>query len=254
MARHLFTCWSEVSRQIRAALTIRLFLDFDGTLAPFRREPGAACLDQGARRALTTLARHPRVRTTILSGRRRADLVERVGIHRVQYWGLYGWERGGRRRLVRRTSAAVSGARRSLASRLRGLRGVAMEDKGLGFSVHVRNAKSEVRRLARAAVGEVLAAYRSDLQAMPGSEVVNVVPRQVLGKGPAVRQALGRDGRGTLAIYIGDDATDEPAFTVLRRRGITIRVGTSGHTGARYRLSGPDEVRAFLERLQGELA
>ena len=129
-----------------------------------------------------------------------------------------------------------------------------MEDKGLGFSVHVRNAKSEVRRLARAAVGEVLtAAYRSDLQAMPGSEVVNMVPRQVLGKGPAVRQALGGTSQGA-HFYIGDDATDEPAFTVLRRRGITIRVGTSGHTGARYRLSGPDEVRAFLERLQGELA
>ena len=56
-----------------------------------------------------------------------------------------------------------------------------------------------------------------------------------------------------IAIYVGDDATDEPAFAVLNR-GITVRVGPARHTKARYRLSNPREVRRFIERLDDVLS
>jgi len=59
-------------------------------------------------------------------------------------------------------------------------------------------------------------------------------------------------GRGTLPVFVGDDAVDEPAFAALTA-GITIRVGRPGHTRARFRLAGVKQVRVFLERLSREI-
>jgi trehalose 6-phosphate phosphatase len=53
-----------------------------------------------------------------------------------------------------------------------------------------------------------------------------------------------------LAIYIGDDTTDEEAFRALEGRGIGIYVGPESQTtAALYGLPDPDEVRKFLTAL-----
>src|SRR5215831_8073581 len=93
----------------------------------------------------------------------------------------------------------------------------------------------------------------SHLHVLPGSQVWEVLPRQIPGKGAAIRQAVQRWRTPFLPIYIGDDTTDEPAFAVLDR-GITVRVGCSNRpTRARYWLANPAEVRGFIERLEGAL-
>ena len=253
MAPHLFDCWAPISRRVRSAASIRLFLDFDGTLVPFRATPQEVTLDERTRRALTRVLRHGRVRVAIVSGRRRGDLIERIHVQGVQYWGLYGWERRPGRTLPRNAARAVSSARDQLIARLKGLRGVWVEDKELGFSVHVPRASSNIERRARTIVRRALRPYGAALHMLPGYQVWNVLPRQVAGKGVAVREALRRTQASFLPIYVGDDATDEPAFGVLSR-GITVKVGTAPRTRARYRVSDPDEVRAFLERLNGELS
>jgi trehalose 6-phosphate phosphatase len=89
---------------------------------------------------------------------------------------------------------------------------------------------------------------------LPASQVWEVLPRQIPGKGVAIRQAVQRWRSPFLPIYVGDDTTDEPAFELLGH-GITVRVGDSNRpTRARYWLANPSEVRGFIERLEGELS
>ena len=60
-------------------------------------------------------------------------------------------------------------------------------------------------------------------------------------------------GFGVMPVYIGDDRMDEPAFAALDC-GVTVRVGRSCRTNARYRLSSVEQVRQFLEKLGREYA
>ena len=56
---------------------------------------------------------------------------------------------------------------------------------------------------------------------------------------------------GSLAIFLGDDMTDEGGFNVVNaHEGISVFVGEPGRsTAARYFLRSPGEVAEFLQRL-----
>jgi trehalose-phosphatase len=86
-----------------------------------------------------------------------------------------------------------------------------------------------------------------------GHKVWELLPRQIDGKGSAVRALLAKLPPHTLPIFVGDDATDESAFGVLSH-GLTIRVGKNPRTKARFRLRNPEEVKIFLGKLQAEIA
>jgi trehalose-phosphatase len=249
MASHLFGRWSDVEPLVSGADAVRLYLDFDGTLAPVHARPELAAIGEHTRRALARFARHPRARVTIISGRRRNDVMERVGVAGPTYWGLFGWEQHERSALPRGERTAVANARSGLFPALRLLPGVQLEDKRFVLSVHVRRASQPIRRRVRELVRECVACSASRLYLMHGLEAWHVLPRQIRGKGHAVGRALSRLSENALPIYVGDDRTDEPAFAVLSR-GVTVHVGTSRRTHARYRLADTDEVGRFIERLQ----
>jgi trehalose-phosphatase len=249
MASHLFGRWADVEPLVSEARAVRLYLDFDGTLAPIHARPELAAIGENTRRALERFARHPRARVTIISGRRRNDVMGRVGIAGAQYWGLFGWEQNERSALPRGGRAAVAEARSGLFPALRVLSGVQLEDKRFVLSVHLRRATQPVRRRVRELVRDCVARSGSRLYLMHGLEVWHVLPRQIRGKGHAIDRALRRLSERALPIYVGDDRTDEPAFAALRR-GVTVHVGTSRRTHARYRLADTDEVGRFIERLQ----
>jgi trehalose 6-phosphate phosphatase len=252
MADHLFERWSEIAGRVGRAKSVMLFLDFDGTLVSIRRSPEGVVLSRRTRQVLDRVSSHRRVTAVIVSGRRRGVLRRFVRLPRVKYWGLYGWERGPVRRLPRAAVWELSRVRASLVAGLRDRPGVRVEDKRMSVSVHTRGAsRSEAQRadeLLAAALGRC-----SHLYVLPGSHVREVLPRQIPGKGAAIRDAVRRLRAPFLPIYIGDDTTDEPAFEQLDR-GITVKVGrVNRHTRARYWLASPAEVRGFIERLEGVL-
>src|SRR3974390_1978568 len=84
--------WEEIAGQLKKADLIALFLDFDGTLAEFCIRPEDVVINAGAREALSALVRSRRFAVWIVSGRRHADIRDRVGVPGVHYLGLYGWE------------------------------------------------------------------------------------------------------------------------------------------------------------------
>src|SRR5258707_549733 len=91
--KSLFDCWTEVRERLQSSRTIALFLDFDGTLAKLKTVPQEAGVDRALRQDLAILARCPRFRLWVISGRRQQDIRDRLGVPRIRYLGLHGWER-----------------------------------------------------------------------------------------------------------------------------------------------------------------
>ena len=249
--RHLLESWNEVGRRLAGAETVALFLDFDGTLAPLRARPEEVRLHPATKRILYRLACRPRLRVWVVSGRLLADVRGRVGIPHLRYLGLHGWEGGPSRELSDSTKAALRDARRDLSARLGRTFGVWIEEKGATFAVHYRAAGPASTKKARTALRRTIEPYGARLRVIKGDRVWEVLPREVGGKGVAAHREW-RTFRSALPVYVGNDGTDESAFIALSD-GVTVRVGPKQSTHARFRLSGPAEVRRFLEKLEAEL-
>src|SRR6266404_6778364 len=104
---HLFDSWEHVSKRVRAAIDIRIFLDFDGTLVRYHDRPEEVKLSSKCRRILEKLSRHRRVRLAIVSGRRNAALRKYIQVPHMKLLGLFGWEKPGRPALPRKTRVAL---------------------------------------------------------------------------------------------------------------------------------------------------
>ena len=250
--RYLFDCWEEIARRIRAADAIRLYLDFDGTLVGYRPRPEQVKLREKTRSALRRLAAHRRVHVAIVSGRRRKELAKLLRAPSVEFLGLYGWESADNVSLSLRTRSSLANVRKALRVLAKGMSGIFVEDKGISVALHFRKASAAVQRQAHERLRKIVRRFRADLHVLPSHGVWDVVPHEVRGKGAAMRATLSRVRKPSLAIYAGDDVTDEPAFKVLAD-GITVLVGEPRKTHARYRLRDPLEVYAFLRLLEAEL-
>jgi trehalose 6-phosphate phosphatase len=250
---HLFDCWEQVQPRFEQAIDIRLFLDFDGTLAPLHPSPRDVKLGGGLRRTLRRLCQNQRVHVAIVSGRRRAALRRFIGVPQIELLGLFGAEKNGELILASKTRAALPRLRTRFQSVAVEYPGVFFEEKGVSFAIHFRKAPAEVQQRARARIRRLVLHFRPNFHVIPTNNAWEIVPREVQGKGVAVRDYMRRLRAGGLAIYLGDDMADEPAFLALRR-GITVRVGPPSPTKAHFRLENPVEVNTFLERLEEELS
>jgi len=258
MSRRLFDAMEEVGERVVRAPHLLLCFDFDGTLAPIAEEPALVCLSPHMRRVVLSLADHDGVSLAVISGRDRADLQTRVGIPGLIYAGNHGLEISGPGCVfVEPAAAARSAALKELAvdlaDKLYPVAGAWVEYKGLTLSIHYRQVAdadcAEVRRQVQAA----LASTEQLFQLTRGDKTYDIRPRVGWNKGTAIdwiREQLGLPD--TLAIYLGDDTTDENAFRALPE-GITVKVGGPSATAARYRLENPAEVRRFLEWVEGLL-
>jgi trehalose-phosphatase len=254
MAQPLFEVLPQIAAQIEAAPRLLLCLDFDGTLTEFVGDPADAVLSERTARVLRTHARHEQLTLAIVSGRDRADLTRRVGIAGVIYAGNHGLDIAGPGYVfVEPTAAAKSEELRELAqvleNKLREIRGVIVEYKGLTVSVHYRRCTDAEAEEVRRLVHGTLAGATHPFVLRAGEKVHEIRPRVYWSKGTAVmwiREQLGEPI--ALPIYVGDDLTDEDAFTAVRE-GITVKVRDDAETAAHYRLAGPAEVCAFLEWL-----
>ncbi len=250
---NLLRHWDSVAVRLRDSDRVALFLDFDGTLVPIAPRPEDVRLLPATRRLLVRLASRPRLRVTIISGRRRRELLQHIAAPKVRYLGLYGWESARRSTLSRDAHEALRRAHCILLENLDDFPGVWMEDKSSSLSVHVSAARPAVKERARRKIPVFLRPLRRHLRLLSNVRDLEVVPFCVPDKGVALRQSLDGDFRNALPLYFGDDYSDEPAF-VAARRGVPVIVGSRSPTQARFRLRGPEEVADALSRLEKAIA
>jgi trehalose 6-phosphate phosphatase len=251
---NLLVHWDAVASRFRDSARVALFLDFDGTLAPIVPRPDQVRLAPATRRLLGRLASHSRVLVTVISGRRRAELLHYIAVGKVRYLGLYGWERNRRSAIPRPAQIALRHARAVLRENLSAFPGVWIEDKSSSLSIHVAAARPGVAANARRSVGLLLRPFRKHLRVLENIRDLEIAPLCVPDKGAAVRQCLAtREFRHALPVYFGDDYSDEPAFAAARQ-GVSVLVGNRRPTHARFGLRDPGEVADALTRLEASLA
>lgn len=232
---------------------VLLGVDFDGTLAPFVRDPMDARAAPGGLEAVRAAGALEGVSVVLLSGRDLATLRTLTGIGEDEPIVLVG-SHGAQSSLAGDLDGALldDEQEQTLASVRDGLEQVAsdhdgprVEHKPAGAVLHTRGVAEPVAgRAAEAA--HAVAARHTGVHVTPGKDVVEI---SVLAatKGTAL-ESLATSRRVGAIGYFGDDVTDERAFAVLdpARGDLGVKVG-AGETLAEHRVPGIPEVVEALE-------
>jgi trehalose-phosphatase len=240
-----------------SAKSILLLLDFDGTLTPIVDRPGKAELSLEMEGILKFLTRKRGFEVAIISGRSLYDLKQRIKIRNIIYVGNHGLEieRKGKKFIHPQASKSISTMKelkKILKARLGSIRGTIIEDKRVGLAVHYRGVKnSDVPELKRT-VREVFRPFmeKRKIRVGHGKKMVEAKPPIMWDKGKAASLLINSFRQEQpLPIYLGDDKTDEDAFSSLDGKGITVFVGKPGKSKAKFFLKNIREVGIFLKRL-----
>ena len=252
MTRPLFgkSSWARARAILaRTDRPILIGLDLDGTLAPLARHPDLARVPRSTLQVIQRAVTARRTRIAILSARPDRDLRRLLplrGVIRVGQYGLDG-PLAPRTATLARYHRACGRVTRALRPIVTPVPGALLEAKGLTVAVHFRNVTSGAARrtllsdLRRVAAGE---ARDEGFITIQGAKIVDFVPRGH-DKGRALR-ALTRRLRPDAVFYFGDSGGDEPAFAVLGKEDVPVRVGR-GVTGARFHVPSLGGVIRFLE-------
>ena len=222
-----------------------LFLDLDGTLAPFAPRPQDVRLPSWVVPALQRLMQQLDGALAIVSGRPLAELDQLLRPLRLPAAGVHGIERrlaDGRLRVhSAEPPPAVRRVAQALADRHPGL---LLEPKPGGLALHYRAAP----QLAARCLAELGRALRGaeDWELLQGHCVLEVKPRRV-SKGTVVAAFMAEPAfAARLPVFVGDDTSDEDGIGAAQAAGgIGVKVG-GGPSCARYRLAHPDAVKRWL--------
>ncbi len=234
--RHLFKDWKKVSREL-AGKHVYFFLDYDGTLAPIVSSPEKALIHQEVRLTLAAISVLPSVRLAIISGRSLADIKEKIQLKGIVYCGNHGMEIEGpyikfNSYMSPQLKQQIKEICFGLRCALEGIKGAILEDKDFTLSLHYRKVRKSEQALLKKRFRDVLAPYVREgrVAVKAGKMVLEVRPSLSWNKAKAVMWLLAREKlraceKEVLAVYLGDDSTDEDAFRALKGKGLTVLVG-----------------------------
>jgi alpha,alpha-trehalase len=143
-----------------------------------------------------------------------------------------------------------------LKNNLRAFHGVTVENKRLTLSIHYRNLLGPFIPRVKNVIAGIVRSYNGLFRMTSGKKVVEVRPNVPWDKGRAVVKILEMFNfkEKPLVVYIGDDRTDEDAFTcLLRSKAITIRVGQNHRSKAKCYVKSTSEVQRLLESMVSHL-
>ncbi len=235
---------------------LAVLLDYDGTLTPIVTDYRKALLGEAMRQTLRELAERHKV--AVISGRGLDDVRRLVNLDSIYYSGSHGFELAGPDdwQHVQEHAASylpdLDKAEQELEAALAEIPGHAVERKRFSIAVHYRQVAdelvSDVEQVVDTVLGKTMRLIKGH-----GKKVFELKPALQWDKGRAVElllNKLGMSDEHALAVYIGDDLTDEAAYRVLRRPNCSIVISDSDRvTAADYTLEDCDDVQRLLEWL-----
>lgn len=241
-------------RQQLAQKDVFIFLDYDGTLTPIVATPDLAVLSDQMRETIKKLALSHKV--SVVSGRATDDVRNKVRIDNIYFAGSHGFEivaPDGKVEITKEAQEArplIDEVYQKLSSRLKDIKGALVENVKYTISSHYRLVSEEDFPKVKNAVEDILKEY-PQLRKTDGKKVFEIRPGIDWHKGKAVEwilNVLGFQPDKHLAVYIGDDVTDEDAFAALEEKGFGILVTEDSRTSkAKYFVKNTDEVKKVLE-------
>jgi trehalose 6-phosphate synthase/phosphatase len=229
-----------------------IFLDYDGTLASFKKNPQDASPDDELHNLLKQLEQDEHNDVTIISGRDRATLENWMDGHKVNLiceHGVWVKDYGGTwKTLTNISNSWMAMVRPILENFVDRTPGSFIEEKNYSLVWHYRKAEPEQGELRANELKDELTNLVSNhnLEIMEGNKVIEV-KNGGINKGVAALNFL-HDKNFDYVLAMGDDWTDEYMFRELPKEAITIKVGLK-HTSATYNLESVNAVREFLENL-----
>lgn len=257
---YLFSKWDELKKEFTKR-HICLFIDYDGTLTPIVKYPHKAFISKGMRVLLRNLSIKPSCSITIISGRAISDIKRMVGLRRIIYVGNHGLEIEGptirfKSPIPSQLISIIRNLKEELTNKLSKIKGIFVEDKDVTLSIHYRLATRSDSLLAKKIIKEVISPFlaRNKIKVGFGKKVVEIKPKVAWNKGKAVSWLLEKQryilGEQPITpIYLGDDVTDEYAFSMLKNKGLTIYIGKPKRSQAKYYLKNTQEVFGFLKKI-----
>lgn len=229
-----------------------LFLDYDGTLSPFKKDPNAAFPDQELLETLTCLTQNPENQVVIVSGRDRHTLEKWLGHLPVAFiaeHGVWSREQNGQWEMLQHLSDSWKAeVRPILELHVDRTPGSFIEEKDFSLVWHYRKVDRTLAELRARELSNYLLfiAANINLQVMEGDKIVEIKNVEV-NKGVATARWLEQHPHDFI-LSIGDDRTDEDMFQAMPKEAFSIKVGNE-RSNARFNVDGSNDVRKLLKSL-----
>ncbi|HHX83806.1 MAG TPA: trehalose-phosphatase [Actinomycetales bacterium] len=240
---------AEALQRAAGARHLVIASDYDGTLAPFVDDPTKAVPIEGALDVLAELAALPETTVALLSGRNREGLAGVSGASApIVLVGSHGseWEGGFEQPLDPEAEALLARLHEAFGEIVDRTPGAHVESKPTAAVLHVRPVEDPAGR--ERAMAEAMAgpATFDGVFVTEGKNVVEIAVREA-SKGAAIERLVEQTG-AEVALFLGDDVTDERGFARLRPEDIGVKVG-DGETAAGYRVADIPTVVDLLREL-----
>lgn len=235
-----------------------LFLDYDGTMAPFVAKREEAVPYVGIREVLRAMVDETKTRIILVTGRPIVDVIPLLDLQRpVEVFGGHGWEHQKPScevelgELKPEVQKNLQAANNWIASKNYQ---VYSESKHASVTIHWRglpaDKASEMETQAREVWTPLTENGDLELHAFDGGLELRALGRN---KGDVIREVL-QDKSIDAAAFLGDDKTDEDGFKALNdcqslktKLAILVRENTRD-TNASAWIKPPHELIAFLNR------
>lgn len=227
-----------------------LFIDLDGTLLDVCTKPERVVATYDIITLLPALQRTFNGAVALLSGRPIRDLDRILFPLQLPCAGLHGAERRSSDGKVTHLSIdnTVLTEVRAAVACVGGCRGVALEDKRMGFAVHTGSAPAAYGE-AEESIAAIADRSHGFFRVLRGHNVIELVPKSA-STGQALLAFLDEPAfAGRRPLVFGDDAADADAFlAAVERDGISIAVGDHAPP-SEQRVASPRECRRLLSEL-----